>query len=169
MSLHLHIASPVKKLAEMLSESTNAQTLLGVESTEDAAEKILYGYGEDEEFAAAYTAQQPKPLPRMMVSLADFSSTKGTTGSWTTTIPIDVMIESLTLTADAQKSLSERYMAFLERVEGVVDDLRDSAASGTKLNITDMSTIAQPQQADPKKTRNIGEVWWCVFRVTAGG
>ncbi len=169
MSLHLHIASPVKKLATMLSESAYAQALLGVASTEDAAAKILYGYAEDEEFAAAYTAMQPKPLPRMMVALADFTSTKGTTSSWSTTVPIDVMIESLTLTADLQKSLSERYMAFLERVEGVVDDLRDMAASGTRLNITDMSTIVQPQQGDPKKTRSIGEVWWTVFRVTAGG
>lgn len=169
MALHLHIAAPLEKLATMLSESANAQALLGVASAEDAAAKIHYGYGEDEEFEAAYTAQRPKPLPRMMVALSDFASQKGTTSTWSTTVSIDVMIECLTLTADAQKSTSERYMAFLERVEGVVDDLRDQAASGTKLNITDMNATVPPQQADPKKTRNIGEVWWCVLRIEAGG
>jgi len=169
MALHLHIAAPLEKLAEMLSSSSNAQALLAVGSAEDAAEKIHYGYGEDEEFEAAYTAQQPKPLPRFMVALSDFNSQKNTTSSWTTTVSIDVMIECLTLTADLQKSASERYFAFLERVEGVVDDLRDQAASGTKLNITDMNATVPPQQADPKKTRNIGEVWWTVLRIEAGG
>jgi hypothetical protein len=169
VALKLHIAKPVEKLAEMLSQSSHAQALLGVASAGAAAEKIHFGYGEDEEFELAYDDQRPKPLPRFMVALSDFNSQKNTTSSWTTTVSIDVMIECLTLTADALKSASERYMAFLERVEGVVDDLRDQAASGTKLNITDMNATVPPQQADPKKTRNIGEVWWTVLRIEAGG
>ena len=169
MALHLHIAAPLQKLAEMLSGSASVQALLGVATAEDAADKIYYGYGEDEEFVTAYTDQQPKPLPRILCALSDFISTKSTTSSWSTTIQIDVMIECLTLTGDAQKSTSERYMAFLTLVQGVVDDLRDMAASGTKLNILDMNTVVPPQQADVKKTRAIGEVWWCVLRVEAGG
>lgn len=169
MALHLHIAAPVEKLATMISESSNAQALLGVESAEDAATRVHYGYAEDSGYEDAYTSQQPKPLPRIMCSLSDFRSEKGSTSSWTTTVDIEVMIECLTLTADAQKSLSDRYMSFLTRVEGVVDDLRDQAASGTKLNITDMSTLVEPVRADPKLTRTIGEVWICVLQVTAGG
>ncbi len=169
MVLHLHIAAPLVKLAEMLSQSAAVQTLLVVGSAGAAAEKIHYGYGEDEEFETAYTDQQPKLLPRILCALSDFLSTKTTTSSWSTTVQIDVMIECLTLSADVQKSMSERYMAFLTLVQGVVDDLRDMAALGTKLNITDMNTVVPPQQADPKKTRAIGEVWWCVIRVEAGG
>lgn len=169
MVLKLHIAGPVKKLAEMLAESSAAQALLGVSTSGEAATKIHYGYGEDEEHAESYTEHMTKPLPRMLLALADFRSTKGTTSSWSTTIEIDVMIETLTLEEDRLKSTSERYMSFLERVEAVADSLREQAASGTKLNITDINTLVQPQQADPKKTRAIGEVWWTVFRVTAGG
>ena len=169
MVLKLHIAAPLVKLAEMLAVSTEAQTLLGVTDSDDAADKIHWGYGEDEEHAESYTEQMTKPLSRILLALADFRSQKGTTSSWETTVEIDVMIETLTLEEDRLKSISERYMSFLERVEGVADSLREQAATGTKLNITEINTLVQPQQADPKKTRSIGEVWWCVFRVTAGG
>jgi hypothetical protein len=169
MVLKLHIAEPLEKLAEMLSTSAAVQTLLGVATPEAAVPKILYGYGEDEEYEEAHSAQRPKPLPRILCALSDFISEKTTTSSWGTTVQIDVMIECLTLSADAQKSTSERYMAFLKLVQGVADDLREQAAAGTKLNIIDMNTVVPPQQADPKKTRSIGEVWWCVLRIEAGG
>jgi hypothetical protein len=169
MVLKLHIAGPLKKLAEMLAESSAAHTLLGVSGSNAAAAKIHYGYGEDEEHAESFTDHMTKPLPRMLLALADFRSTKGTTSSWSTIIEIDVMIETLTLEEDRLKSTSERYMAFLERVEAVSDSLREMAATGTRLNITEITTLVQPQQADTKKTRSIGEVWWTVFRVTAGG
>lgn len=169
MVLKLHIAGPVKKLAEMLAESSAAQTLVGVATSGEASAKIHYGYGEDEEHAESYTEHMTKPLPRILLALADFRSTKGTTSSWSTTVEIDVMIETLTLEEDRLKSTSERYLSFLERAEGVADDLREQAATGTKLNITEITTLVQPQQADPKKTRAIGEVWWAVFRVSAGG
>lgn len=169
MVLKLHIAQPLKKLAEMLAESPAAQTLLGVSGSNAAAARLHWGYGEDEENSESYTEQMTKPLPRMLLALADFRSEKRTTSSWSTIIEIDVMIETLTLEEDRLKSASERYMAFLERVEAVSDSLREMAATGTRLNITEISTLIQPQQADTKKTRTIGEVFWTTLRVTAGG
>jgi len=169
MVLKLHIAAPVKKLAEMLAQSAAAQTLLGVSSSVEAATKLFYGFAEDEAHEESYSEHMTKPLPRMLLALADFRSEKGTSSSWSTTVEIDVMIEALTLDADKLKSTSDRYLAFLERVEGVADDLREQASSGTKLNILNIGILISPQQADTKKTRAIGEVFWAVFSVKAMG
>lgn len=169
MALHLHIAKPLEILAGMLSESTAAQTLLGVADSEEAAEKIFYAYAEDEEYESAYEQQQPKAFPRLLVGLSDFNSEKSTTSSWDTTVSIDLLFDCVTLEADKLLSLSDRYYSFCERVEAVADSLRDMAATGTRLNITKISTVDAPQRANPKLTRAIGELWLCTLGIEVVG
>lgn len=167
MILKLHIAKPLERLNEMLAESTSMQTLLGAESTEDAAENILYGYAEDSESNEFYGVQDEKLLPRVMTALEDSDSQKNG-DSWSTAIEMSVLIQTLRLEADRNKSLSERYKSFLDRVEGVMDNLRELAADNTRLNLTSVSTMVAPRRADMKETDGL-EIWWCVLLVKAGG
>ncbi|MFO0979683.1 MAG: hypothetical protein U0996_25010 [Planctomycetaceae bacterium] len=169
MALGLHIFQPLVKFREMLSESTSLRTLFGVANANDALAKIGYGYAEDDEYQFEDVAKQPKSVPRALVALEDFNSSKGTTSSWGTTVELTLLIEAKTLDADQAKSLSERYASFLSRIEGVCDDVRNLAASGTRLNITNIRTVIAPQRADMKDTDNNEERWWTVLLVEAGG
>ncbi len=64
--------------------------------------------------------------------------------------------------------MSARYLSFLGRIEGVLDDLRNAAATGTRLNITDIRFAVAPQMVNPDETNN-AEIWWTVFSVSTGG
>jgi hypothetical protein len=102
-----------------------------------------------------------------LVALEDFVSEKETDSSWSTRVVMSVLVQCHTLTADKTKSLSGRYEAFLKRIEGVADDLRELAADNTRLNIRNIRTDIAPQREDINETGQ--EVWWCVFLVEAGG
>ena len=173
MVLKLHISKPVEKLSEMLAESEHMQTLLGIAPESEtagteAAGKILYGYAEDDEFENIIGAKGEKLLPRAVTALEDCQSDKETDGSWKTTVRMSILIQTLRLSADAGKSLSGRYKSFLDRVEGVVDDLRELAADNTRLNLRSFSLDVPPQRADMTETDGT-EIWWTVLLVEAGG
>jgi hypothetical protein len=169
MVLKLHIWKPLEKFQQMLSESTAMQALMAAEDAETAAEKIAYGYAEDLEFDNAITAQQPKPFPRALVALEDFSSERQTDTSWSTVVVMTVLIQAPTLEEDVNKSLSERYVSFLQRVEGVSDNVRELAASGTRLNVTSIRTVLAPQREDIKESEGTQEIWTTILLVEAGG
>ena len=173
MVLKLHISKPLEKLNEMLAESEHMQTLLGIDSESetagtDAAAKIHYGYAEDDQFENITGARGEKLIPRAMSALEDCQSEKETDSSWKTTVRMSILIQTLRLSADAGKSLSGRYKSFLDRVEGVVDDLRELAADNTRLNLRSVSLEVPPQRADIKETDGT-EIWWTVLIVEAGG
>ena len=169
MVLKLHIWKPLEKFREMLSESASMQALMGAEDAESTAELILYGYAEDLEFDTAGTLQQPKPFPRALVALEDFSSERQTDTSWSTAIIMTVLIQAPTLADDVSKSLSERYALFLQRVEGVADNVRELAASGTRLNVTSIRTVLAPQREDIKESEGAQEMWTTILLIEAGG
>lgn len=168
MRLKLHIAKPLEKLNEMLAESEHMQTLLGVASQEAAAAKIVYGYAEDDQFQNFTGAKGEKLYPRVLTALEDCQSEKETEDSWRTTVRMSILIQTLRLQADAGKDLSGRYKSFLDRVEGVVDDLRELAADNTRLNLRSLSTEIPPQRADIKETDGL-EIWMTMLIVEAGG
>ena len=170
MVLKLHISKPLELLREMLSESATLRTLFGVETEADALPKILYGYAEDSPtFDEAINAGQiSKLLPRALIALEDFNSNAESSSSWSTEIVMSVLIQCETLSADKTKSVSERYKIFLNRVEGVADDLREQASDMTRLCLRSIRTDLAPQRADIKETGGV-EIWWTVFIVTAGG
>lgn len=169
MVLKLHIHKPLEKLREMLSESSTLRTLFGSANAAAALPKILYGYAEDSPaFDGAAAAQAVKALPRALIALEDFNSNAEADASWSTEVVMSVLIQCLTLDADKNESLSGRYESFLERIEGVVDDLRELASDNTRLNLRSIRTDIPPQRADIKETGGV-EIWWTVFIVTAGG
>lgn len=169
MVLKLHIHRPMERLREMLSESASLRTLFDVGDSAEALPKILYGYAEDSPAFDNVTGDRaPKPLPRALIALEDFSSNVEASATWATEVVMSVLIQCETLPADKTKSLSARYEAFLQRIEGVADDLRELASDNTRLNLRSIRTDLAPQRADIKETGGV-EIWWTVFVVTAGG
>jgi hypothetical protein len=171
--LKLHIAKPLQLLNGMLAESEHVQTLLGIDhesdtANADAAAKISYGYAEDDQYENISGAKATKVLPRVLTALEDCDSDKETDSSWRTTVRMSVLIQTLRLQADSTKDLSGRYKSFLDRIEGVVDDLRELAGDNTRLNLRSFSLGIPPQRADIKET-NGTEIWWTVLIVEAGG
>ncbi len=169
MVLKLHIAKPLERLRDLLSESTTLRQLFGVGTAEHALPKILYGYAEESPaFDEVDGAQAVKALPRALIALEDFSSNVEASSSWSTEVVMSVFVQCLTMDADRQKSLSERYKAFLDRIEGVADDLRALSSDNTRLNLQNIRTDVPPHREDIKETGGI-EIWSTVFVVTAGG
>lgn len=169
MVLKLHISKPLERLREMLSECATLRTLFGAANSGAALSRIYYGYVEDSPaFDDALGAQLSKTLPRALIALEDFNSNAETTSSWGTEVVMSVLIQCKTLDADKNKSLSERYKAFLDRIEGIADELRELASDNTRLNLRSIRTDVAPQRADIKETGGV-EIWWTVFIVTAGG
>lgn len=174
MVLKLHISKPLEKLREMLAESEHMQTLMGIDTEsdtadDDTADKVLYGYAEDSPaFDEGEGDQAVKQLPRCLIATEDFNSSVEATSSWSTEVVMSVFIQCLTLTADKTKSLSERYKSFLDRVEGVCDDLRELASDNTRLNLRSIRTDIPPHREDIKETGGI-EIFSTVFIVVAGG
>ncbi len=169
MALGLHIKAPVEKLAEMLSESTTMQTMFNVPDAATLLPLIGFGYAEDAEWSNAINpAQQPKTRPRCLIAVEGVNATKSSNTSFSTTIESSVFIEVEPLAADLTLSMSARYLSFLGRIEGVLDDLRNAAATVTRLNITDIRFAVAPQMANPSETDG-SEIWWTVFSVTTGG
>lgn len=169
MILKLHIAKPLEHLRTMLSESETMQELMGVDSAAAVLPRVYYGYAEDAPaFEDATGAEAVKALPRCLIALEDTVSNKETTDSWSTRVIMSVLLQVETLSADAALIASGRYEAFLKRIEGVFDDLRELAADNTRLNLLSLRTDEPPQRADVKESGGV-EVWWCVFVVEAGG
>lgn len=177
MPLGLHIATPLEHLRTMLSESPTFQQLVEAADAAEAAEKIYYGYAEGSAYERETGPQAPKPYPRAIVATEDLETSRTTTSSWQTNLQMSILLEVRTLAADKELSASGRYMAFLQRVEGVVDDLRAAAADLTRLNLQRISTPVPPMMIDPTETHSggdfmpntVNELWLVHLLVEAGG
>ncbi len=157
--LTLHIQKPVEHAKTLLSESTALRTLFGAADATEASELIHYGYAEDK--SGDTTEQAEKPLPRAIVALKDFSSEKS--GTWSTLIAITCRIEAETPAEDESKSLGDRYFAWLGRLEGVIDDVRQLASDGTRLQIRRVELSIFPHLRDPETYEGDKERWITQF------
>ncbi len=177
MPLQQHIAKPLEHLRMMLSESVTFQQLMGAANSDEALEKIFYGYAEGQNYSHETGAKAPKKYPRAIVATEDVDSGRSGTSSWNTSFQMSLLLEVTTLEADADESASGRYFAFLNRVEGVVDDLREAASDLMKLNLTRISTVVPPMLIDPTESENaadfvelgINELWLVHLLIEAGG
>ncbi len=159
--LTLHIKQPLVHLKNLLSESAAFQTLVGAANETEALPFIHCGGAEDKD--GKTTAQAAKPMPRAVIALQSFNSTKG--GTWTTDIVLAVRLEAKTDVADAAKSLSDRYLDFLVKLESIIDQIRELGSDGTRLNIVSLDIAIAPQQREPDKQGDDGDVWGTQFNV----
>jgi len=159
--LTLHIKQPLIHLKTLLSESAAFQALVGAADATAALPFIHCGGAEDKD--GKTTLQAAKTIPRAVIALQSFSSAKS--GTWTTDIVLAVRLEATTDSTDADKSLSDRYLAFLGKLESIMDQIRELGSAGTRLNIVSVDIAIAPQQREPDKQGDDGEVWGTQFDV----
>lgn len=161
MVLKLHMKEPLVKLRDLLSESDGFQSLTGSANEAAALTRIHYGYAEDGAYSTTQVPQTPQDLPRGIVAFEDLDSGKGTTGSYTATVLLSMLLETTTPSAQESLSLGERYFWWLGQCETIIDDLRDLTADQTRLLIQNYSTSVAPQRRAKKKGQP--EEWVAAF------
>ncbi len=159
--LTLHIKQPLIHLKNLLAESAAFQTLVGATDETEALGFVHYGGAEDKD--GKTTAQAAKPLPRAVIALQDFSSAKS--GTWTTDIVLAVRVEAKTDEGDVGKSHSDRYLAWLGKLESIVDQIRELGSDGTRLNIVSFEIAIPPQVIDSDRDGDTGEAWGTQFNI----
>lgn len=118
----------------LLSEATEVQTFLGVDSTEAAAARIYKGYQTN--------SSGTEQLPAIVIALIDWSSEKTTISSWTGTQSIVISFrDSATSTSTAEA----KYVEFIEAIETILNGIREDSNELQKLNVTSIEMSVPPR------------------------
>ena len=150
----LHMLGPLNCLRDLLKDSTEFATFLGLDTPDETTQlaAVVYGYAND------LTA-------KAVIALADLETNSSTTSNFDTVPNLLLRLERETPADEDGTTESEQYISFLGDCECVLDGLReDTAGQLDKLNISGIALGNPPQIMDPENnTGTDRNVWRCDF------
>ena len=164
MPLKRHLSAPLVHFRAIVSECPTYQTLVGAADAVTALPSVHY-FGVEDQATGTAAAQQVKPFPRSLVALEDYDSESQGGHVWETDIMLSLLLEAETPAAQKDLSLADRYIWWLETVEGVIDDIKEIVSPQTRLLITGISNSIAPQRRDLDRTGSV-ERWIAAFVVS---
>lgn len=160
MPLKKHLSAPLVHFRTIVSECPTFHTLTGAVDAATALPSLHY-FGVEDQATSPEAEHQSKPYPRALIALEDYDST-GQGQVWETDILLSLLIEAETPQAEKAKSLSDRYIWWLQTTEGIIDDIKEIVSPQTRLLISSISNSIAPQRRALDKTGGV-ERWVAGF------